>query len=154
MGDSAITRDTAGRFVLLGTLYFAQGLPYGFFSLALPVFLRQGGVSLSKIGFTSLLVLPWALKFLWAPFLDRVYWPKLGRRRTWILAMQLAATILLALAYAHSPFLQRFRFVLTWLAQGIGIVNEFIDWVFAPLRGLLRAFAGIFKSSSEAEPTQ
>ena len=64
-----------------------------------------------------------------------------------------AATILLALAYAHSPFLQRFRFVLTWLAQGIGIVNEFIDWVFAPLRGLLRAFAGIFKSSSEAEPT-
>jgi len=64
-----------------------------------------------------------------------------------------AATILLALAYAHSPFLQRFRFVLTWLAKGIGIVNEFIDWVFAPLRGLLRAFAGIFKSSSEAEPT-
>jgi tellurite resistance protein TerC len=49
------------------------------------------------------------------------------------------ATILLALAYAHSPFLQRFRFVLVWLAQGIGIVNEFVDWVFAPLRGLFRA---------------
>jgi len=64
-----------------------------------------------------------------------------------------AATILLALAYAHSPFLQRFRFVLSWLVQGIGIINEFIDWIFAPLRGLLRAFGGIFKSSSEAEPT-
>ncbi|HUS32855.1 MAG TPA: hypothetical protein VMZ53_30345, partial [Kofleriaceae bacterium] len=83
MSDSAITRDTAGRFVVLGTLYFAQGLPFGFFVQAIPVILRQGGVSLSKIGFTSLLTLPWALKFLWAPYLDRVYSPRLGRRRTW-----------------------------------------------------------------------
>jgi tellurite resistance protein TerC len=64
-----------------------------------------------------------------------------------------ASTILLALAYAHSPFLQRFRFALVWLAQGIGIVNEFIAWIFAPLRGLLRAFTGIFKSYSETELT-
>ena len=63
-----------------------------------------------------------------------------------------AATILLAIAYAHSPFLQRFRFVLAWLAQGIGIINELVDWIFAPLRGLLHALAGIFKASSEAEP--
>lgn len=63
-----------------------------------------------------------------------------------------AATILLALAYAHSPFLQRFRFALTWLVWGIGIVNEFVDWLFAPLRGLFRAFIRLFKSSSEAEP--
>ena len=56
-----------------------------------------------------------------------------------------AATILLALAYAHSPFLQRFRFVLVWLAQGIGIVNEFVDWVFAPVRGLVRVLFSIFK---------
>jgi MFS transporter, PAT family, beta-lactamase induction signal transducer AmpG len=95
MGESAITRDTAGRFILLGTLYFAQGLPYGFFMLAVPVLLRMQGVSLSKIGLTSLLALPWALKFLWAPVLDRVYSRRLGRRRTWILAMQLSATIVL-----------------------------------------------------------
>jgi tellurite resistance protein TerC len=64
-----------------------------------------------------------------------------------------AATILLALAYAHSPFLQRFRFALAWLAQGIGIVNEFVDWILAPLRGLLRLIVRLFKSSSsEAEP--
>lgn len=63
-----------------------------------------------------------------------------------------AATILLAIAYAHSPFLQRFRFALTWLAQGIGIINEFVDWIFAPLRGLSRAFVRIFKPASEVEP--
>jgi YkoY family integral membrane protein len=64
-----------------------------------------------------------------------------------------AATILLALAYAHLPFLKKFRFVLVWLAQGIGIVTELVAWIFAPIRGILRALTGIFKSSSETEPT-
>jgi tellurite resistance protein TerC len=65
-----------------------------------------------------------------------------------------AATILLAIAYAHSPFLQRFRFALAWLAQGIGIINELVDWLLAPLRGLWWAILHIFRpSSSKAEPT-
>jgi tellurite resistance protein TerC len=63
------------------------------------------------------------------------------------------ATILLALAYAHIPLLQNFRFVLVWLGQGIGIVTEFVDWIFAPIRGLLRVFMEVFKSPSETEPT-
>jgi tellurite resistance protein TerC len=65
-----------------------------------------------------------------------------------------AATILLAIAYAHSRFLQRFRFVLAWLAQGIGIINEFVDWVLAPLRGLVRLIIRLVKpsSTSKAEP--
>src|SRR5215217_2016139 len=64
-----------------------------------------------------------------------------------------ASTILLALAYAHSRFLQKFRFALVWLAQGIGIVTEFVDWIFAPLRGLFRVLSGMFKSPSETELT-
>ncbi len=62
------------------------------------------------------------------------------------------ATILLALAYAHSRFLQRFRFVLVWLAQGIGIANELVDWLLAPVRGFIRALTGIFKPEP-SEPT-
>jgi tellurite resistance protein TerC len=61
-----------------------------------------------------------------------------------------ALTILLALMYAHNSFLQKFRFVLVWLAQGIGIVNELVDWIFAPIRGLINAFAGLFKTPSES----
>jgi len=57
--------------------------------------------------------------------------------------------ILMALAYAHSPFLQRFRFVLVWLTQGIGIINELVDWIFAPFRGLGRAVVHVFKPSSK-----
>jgi len=49
--------------------------------------------------------------------------------------------------------LQKFRFALVWLAQGIGIITEFVDWIFAPFRGLFRILGGIFKSTSETEPT-
>ena len=64
------------------------------------------------------------------------------------------ATILLALAYAHSSFLQRFRFALNWLAHGIGIVNELVDWILAPLRGIFNAIVAIFKSPAESETAQ
>jgi len=63
------------------------------------------------------------------------------------------ATILLALAYAHSSFLQKFRAALVWLVQGIGIVNEFVDWIFAPLRGLVGWVGGLFKSAPKVEST-
>lgn len=89
-------RDTVRRFVLLGTLYFAQGLPFGFFVQAVPILLRKAGYSLTAIGGAALLTLPWALKFVWAPLVDRHYSKRIGRRRTWILAMQLAATLVLA----------------------------------------------------------
>src|SRR5688572_33330109 len=71
---------------LLIALYLAQGLPYGFFTLALPVFLREAGYSLVAISALSWLSLPWALKFLWAPYLDR-----LGTRRALLLTLQTAS---------------------------------------------------------------
>lgn len=73
---------------LLTSLYLAQGLPYGFFTQALPVLLRDLGYSLTAISATSFLFLPWALKFLWAPYVDA-----LGTRRSWLLPLQLAAVI-------------------------------------------------------------
>jgi len=69
-------------FALLALLYFAQGLPSGLIAKALPALLRDQGVSLSLIGFTSALALPWALKFLWAPLIDRY-----GTRRQWLLGL-------------------------------------------------------------------
>lgn len=80
---------------LLIALYLAQGLPFGFFTLALPVVLREAGYSLKAISALSLLYLPWALKFLWASALDRT-----GRRRTWLLSLQLAS-VLAALVLAQ-----------------------------------------------------
>ncbi|MEQ1801630.1 MAG: MFS transporter [Gammaproteobacteria bacterium] len=73
----------SGKAALLLALYLAQGLPYGFFTLALPVLLRDAGLSLTAISALGLLALPWAFKFLWAPLLDQR-----GTRRGWLLALQ------------------------------------------------------------------
>lgn len=83
--------NTFSKLGLLASLYFSQGLPYGFFTQALPVLLRQQGVSLPAIGLSTLLTLPWALKFLWAPLIDSVSHPGLGRYRSWILPLQATA---------------------------------------------------------------
>jgi MFS family permease len=85
-------------FGLLSALYFAQGLPSGLIAKGLPPLLREAGVSLSVIGFTSALALPWALKFLWAPFVDRY-----GSRKRWLLALN-GATFGLMLVVAARDF--------------------------------------------------
>jgi len=82
------------QWTLLVALYFSQGLPFGFFAQALPVLLRQEGASLSRIGLSGLLFLPWALKWLWAPWVDAS-----ASRKQWIVPLQVA-TIFTALALA------------------------------------------------------
>jgi len=86
--------------ILLSSLYFAQGLPSGFLAHALPALLREYGVSLEYIGLLKLLALPWFLKFLWAPFVDRAEIARLGDHRGWILLMQsLLATLILLISF-------------------------------------------------------
>lgn len=78
----------SGLLTLL-SLYFIQGLPQGFQSVAVPVILTTQGVAIESITLLSVLLgLPWMIKLLWAPFVDVLYWPALGRRRSWILPMQ------------------------------------------------------------------
>ena len=55
----------------------------------IPAWLRTEGVDLATIGLFTLITLPYAWKFLWAPFLDRFSLPFLGRRRGWMLVSQL-----------------------------------------------------------------
>lgn len=90
------------QLAVLFALYFVQGLPFGFQAGALPVYLREAGVSLTAIGLAGALALPWTGKILWAPLVDRWWWPRLGRRRSWILPMQLAlAAACGAAAFTH-----------------------------------------------------
>ena len=73
-------------------LYVAQGFPAGVFRKVWPVFFRDHGVSLTEIGLISLLGLPYTLKPLWAPLVDRY-----GDRRHWIAACLVAMAGALAL---------------------------------------------------------
>jgi PAT family beta-lactamase induction signal transducer AmpG len=67
------------RLSWVAALSFASGLPYFFFNETVPVWLAASGMSLAGIGLASGASLPWALKFLWAPAVDRM-----GSRRVWI----------------------------------------------------------------------
>ncbi len=85
--------------LLLG---FSSGLPLALSGSTLQAWFAQQNVSLVEIGFLSLIGQPYVYKFLWAPFLDRYIPPFLGRRRGWILLMQLGvAAALILMAFGH-----------------------------------------------------
>jgi PAT family beta-lactamase induction signal transducer AmpG len=74
--------------VLFFALYLSEGAPIGFLWLALPTRMREAGIGLADItALTAMLVLPWTLKFLWAPALDVVQ-SRRWNLRHWILAAQ------------------------------------------------------------------
>ncbi|WP_267528039.1 MFS transporter [Acinetobacter nosocomialis] len=84
-------------YLLLFSLYWAQGLPVGFMTHALPVILRAQGVSLAHIGGFGLLMLPWSIKIFWAPWVDRHAISHLGHYRSWILPTQLLTVAVLCI---------------------------------------------------------
>jgi MFS family permease len=90
-------------FLLLTSLYFSQGLPAGLLAHALPALLRQHQVPLEFIGYLKLLALPWMLKFVWAPYVDRFHFHSTGPHRSWILPMQAVVIILLLLLSQFDP---------------------------------------------------
>ena len=86
-------------------LYLAHALPLYFYNVALPTILRHQGVDLRWIGMLSLLYIPWAFKFLWAPWIDRVYSKKLGKRTTWLLLTQTSLVLgIFALAFTQFDY--------------------------------------------------
>lgn len=85
------------KYTLLGSLWFMQMVPMGFFLTAVPTILRQQGSSLEEIGLVGLVALPWALKFLWAPVVDLYGSQRIGHYRSWILPLQSLLVVALGL---------------------------------------------------------
>jgi PAT family beta-lactamase induction signal transducer AmpG len=98
------------------TLYFAQGLPYVVVSSVVSIaLLRFGCTAVETAAYTSALTLPWVIKPLWGPLVERV-----GTRRSWTLFMEaLCALLLLALAVVlpHAGWLALTMVIL--LAMGL-----------------------------------
>ncbi|MBC8412832.1 MAG: AmpG family muropeptide MFS transporter [Nitrospira sp.] len=108
---------------------FASGLPLLLTITVLQAWMREEGVDLGVIGLFALVGLPYTVKFLWAPFLDRFTISVLGRRRGWLMLFQL----LLALAIAglgftdpgQSPMLVAFAaFLVTFFSASQDIVVD------------------------------
>ena len=77
------------RVVTLCALYVAQGIPYGFMTVTFVTFLAAEGFSAKELAFLLTLgTLPWSLKFLWGPIIDRYQYRPMGKRKPWILIAQ------------------------------------------------------------------
>ena len=91
------------RIAAVALLGFASGMPLALTGGTLQAWMAVEGVDLKTIGIFSLVGLPYAFKFFWAPLLDRYALPFLGRRRGWILCSQFILMGLIILLGLSSP---------------------------------------------------
>ncbi|KAI7863641.1 acetyl-coenzyme A transporter 1-domain-containing protein [Spinellus fusiger] len=91
-GESLSVKDR-GNFALLVILYLLQGIPVGLSFGSIPFLLKEQ-MTYSQIAVFSLSAWPYSLKFIWSPIVDAVYSPKIGRRKSWIVPIQIMTGIL------------------------------------------------------------
>lgn len=91
------------RMIVMVILGFASGLPLPLTSGTLQAWLTTAGVDIKMIGIFSIVGLPYTLKFLWSPFMDRFVPPFLGRRRGWMVCTQVALLAGIAVMAFISP---------------------------------------------------
>lgn len=89
--------------VALLLLGFASGLPLLLTSKTLQAWMTVEQVDLTSIGLFSLVALPYSLKFLWSPLLDRFVPPFWGRRRGWLVITQVALVVTIAAMSLQNP---------------------------------------------------
>jgi MFS transporter, PAT family, beta-lactamase induction signal transducer AmpG len=108
---------------------FSCGMPLLLTITVLQAWMKEEGVDLKVIGMMSLVGLPYTVKFLWAPFLDRFTMPFLGRRRGWLLIAQIALSLSIAgLGFTNpklSPWTVAFAaFLVTFFSASQDIVVD------------------------------
>jgi MFS transporter, PAT family, beta-lactamase induction signal transducer AmpG len=113
-------------------LGFASGLPLALTGGTLQAWLAVASVDMHTIGLFAAVGLPYTLKFLWAPFMDRYAPPILGRRRGWMLLTQIALILGIALMGAQSP--ERAPFALAAIALLVAFFSASQDVVFDAYR--------------------
>jgi len=86
------------RVLTLCALYVAQGIPWGFITVTFVTYLAAEGFAAKDLAMLLTLgTLPWSVKFLWGPVIDRYQYRPMGRRRPWILIAQTGMILLLTL---------------------------------------------------------
>lgn len=93
----------------IGALGFASGLPLYLTAQTLSAWMATAGADLTTIGAFALVGLPYTFKWTWAPLLDRVRLPFLGRRRGWLLGLQITCAVAIAAMGATSPIAEPAR---------------------------------------------
>jgi MFS transporter, PAT family, beta-lactamase induction signal transducer AmpG len=93
----SLTESRWLRFASFTAFYYAQGIPIGLLTIAVPAWLAEHGVGLVEIAaYQSVIGLPWGLKLFAGPFMDRFAFPAMGRRRPWVMSAQFGLTLSMA----------------------------------------------------------
>ena len=104
---SALSLYLQPRLIFVFVMGFASGLPLALSSATLSFWLAEVGIALTAIGLFALVGTPYNFKFLWAPFIDRIPVPVLtrllGRRRSWMLVIQIGLMISIAVLGFSKP---------------------------------------------------
>ena len=110
------------RFGGFAGLYAAQGIPWGIFMVALPTWLASQGHSSAQVGtFLAVVSLPWTLKLLTGPIMDRFSFLPILRRRPWVIVAQ-SGILLGCLALSTVPV------SFAWMLMLDFIINFFAAW--------------------------
>lgn len=91
------------RIQVMALAGFASGLPLALTGGTLQAWMTVAGVDLRTIGIFALVGLPYTVKFLWSPVMDRFVPPLLGRRRGWMLLTQAALVLGIVAMAAGNP---------------------------------------------------
>src|ERR1700724_271156 len=91
------------KMATLLVLGFSSGLPFYLTSKTLQAWMTTAKLDLATIGFFSLVTLPYSLKFVWAPLMDRYVPPFLGRRRGWVFITQVLLLLAITAIQLHVP---------------------------------------------------
>ncbi len=137
------------RMVAILLLGAASGLPFNLTLSTLQAWLADSKVDIRTIGFFGLAGLPYTVKFLWAPLLDRFLPPLLGRRRGWIVIFQAALALAIGAMSLSEPArmpaaLGAIAFVVVFLSASQDIVIDAyrVDVIPADERALASAVTG------------
>lgn len=94
---------TSYRMFIVLLLGFASGLPLGLTGGTLQAWMKTEHIDLGTIGLFSLVGLPYTLKFIWSPLMDRYIPPIFGRRRGWIFVSQIGLIISIIVLGLSNP---------------------------------------------------
>ena len=132
-GPSWRTRLADPRFRTIFLFGMASGLPSSLVFATLSIWLREAGLTRTSIGLIGAVATPYAINFLWAPFVDRLRLPllhaALGRRRSWILACQIAllpAIVMLGVQdpVAAAPVLAAWALCVSFLSATLDVAVD------------------------------
>ena len=115
--DSVAGLFKSRKMLVMFLLGYSSGLPLMLTASSLTLWYKESGISIKDIGLLTLVALPYTIKYLWSPIIDRISFKYLGHRKGWILLMQILLIFCVFLLSQFSPV--QSPLIIAWIALAI-----------------------------------